>query len=133
MHWPWPRTLSVFREGQTWYTLSKKDEVLGTNLTIWTAPSAAGPFTAQPVSASIPSDAVSGTVRYVPLVHPNLTPEPPPSSLVTAPTTPTSGSSATIRVVAARGSRGWSFPNQRDRPTTGARAAPERSRWAGPR
>lgn len=70
------QTLSVFRVGRTWYALSKKDEVLGTDLTIWTAPSAAGPFTVQPASASIPSDAVSGTLRYMPLAHPDLLPEP---------------------------------------------------------
>lgn len=70
------QTLSVFRVGRTWYALSKKDDVLGTDLTVWTAPSAAGPFTAQPASASIPSDAVSGTLRYMPLAHPDLLPEP---------------------------------------------------------
>ncbi len=70
------QTLSVFRVGRTWYALSKRDEVLGTDLTVWTAPSAAGPFTVQPASASIPSDAVSGTLRYMPLAHPDLLPEP---------------------------------------------------------
>jgi hypothetical protein len=70
------QTLSVFRVGRTWYALSKKDEVLGTDLTVWTAPSVAGPFAVHPASASIPSDAVSGTLRYMPLAHPELLPEP---------------------------------------------------------
>jgi len=70
------QTLSVFRVGKTWYALSKKDEVLGTDLTIWTAPSPTGPFVPAPPSAAIPSDAVTGTLRYMPLAHPDLLPEP---------------------------------------------------------
>lgn len=70
------QTLSVFRVGKTWYALSKRDEVLGTDLTIWTAPGPTGPFVAAPPSAAIPSDAVTGTLRYMPLAHPDLLPEP---------------------------------------------------------
>jgi hypothetical protein len=70
------QTLSVFRVGRTWYALSKKDEVLGTDLTIWTAPAPTGPFVASPPSAAIPSDSVTGTLRYMPLAHPDLLPEP---------------------------------------------------------
>jgi hypothetical protein len=70
------QTLSVFRVGPTWYALSKRDEVLGTDLTIWTAPGPTGPFKAAPPSAAIPSDAVTGTLRYMPLAHPDLLPEP---------------------------------------------------------
>ncbi|MBM7517087.1 DUF4185 domain-containing protein [Nocardioides nitrophenolicus] len=70
------QTLSVFRVGQTWYALSKKDEFLGTDLTIWTAPRPTGPFTVQPAAAAIPSDAVTGTLRYMPLAHPDLLPRP---------------------------------------------------------
>lgn len=70
------QTLSVFRVGKTWYALSKRDEVLGRDLTIWTAPGPTGPFVAAPPSAAIPSDAVTGTLRYMPLAHPDLLPEP---------------------------------------------------------
>ena len=70
------QTLSVFREGTTWYALSKRDEVFGTDLTIWTSPGPHGPFAAAPPSATIPSDAVTGTLRYMPLAHPDLLPEP---------------------------------------------------------
>ncbi|RNL77579.1 DUF4185 domain-containing protein [Nocardioides marmorisolisilvae] len=70
------QTLSVFRVGGTWYALSKKNEVLGRHLTIWSAPGPTGPFVEAPPSADIPSDAVSGTLRYMPLAHPDLLPEP---------------------------------------------------------
>lgn len=70
------QTLSVFHVGKDWYALSKRDEVLGTDLTIWTAPGPTGPFVAAPASASIPSDAVTGTLRYMPLAHPDLLPVP---------------------------------------------------------
>lgn len=70
------QTLSVFEQDGRWYALSKRDEVLGTDLTVWTAPGPAGPFTASPTLAEIPSDASSGTLRYMPLAHPELLPEP---------------------------------------------------------
>jgi hypothetical protein len=41
---------------------------------VWTAPTPAGPFTAGPAVAPLPSDAVTGTVRYMPLAHPWLLP-----------------------------------------------------------
>ncbi|WP_134738901.1 DUF4185 domain-containing protein [Nocardioides sp. 503] len=68
------QTLSVFRSGATWYALSKQDEVLGTNLTVWTAPSPTGPFTRQAPLAQLPSDTVTGLLRYMPLAHPDLLP-----------------------------------------------------------
>ncbi|WP_193614906.1 DUF4185 domain-containing protein [Nocardioides lijunqiniae] len=70
------QTLSVFRDRDTWYALSKQDEVLGTNLTVWTAPSPTGPFTPQPPLAQLPSDTVTGLLRYMPLAHPDLLPRP---------------------------------------------------------
>lgn len=70
------QTLSVFQQGGRWYAVSKKDEVLGTDLTIWTAPAPTGPFTAATTAAKIPSDAATGTLRYMPLAHPDLLPEP---------------------------------------------------------
>ena len=70
------QTLSVFRRGETWYAFSKRGEFLGTDLVFWTAPSAHGPFTAQQPVGSLPSDAVSGELRYLPLAHPDLLREP---------------------------------------------------------
>lgn len=70
------QTLSVFEADGTWYALSKRDEVLGTDLTVWTAPGPTGPFTASPALARIPSDAVTGQLRYMPLAHPDLLPRP---------------------------------------------------------
>lgn len=69
-------TLSVFERDGTWYAVSKRDEFLGTDLAIWTAPRPTGPFTLSSTVAKIPSDAVSGVLRYMPLAHPDLLPEP---------------------------------------------------------
>ena len=38
------QTLSVFHRGDRWYAVSKRDEFLGTDLVVWTAPSPTGPF-----------------------------------------------------------------------------------------
>jgi uncharacterized protein DUF4185 len=70
------QTLSVFQQGKRWYAVSKRDEVLGTDLTLWRAPSPTGPFKVLDVAAEIPSDAATGTLRYLPLAHPELLPEP---------------------------------------------------------
>ncbi len=70
------QTLSVFTSGGTWYAVSKRGEFLGTDLTIWSAPAPTGPFVARSVVASIPSDGATGTLRYSPLAHPGLLPEP---------------------------------------------------------
>lgn len=69
------QTLSVFKQGDRWYAVSKQDEFLGSHLVIWSAPSPTGPFTAGPSVAEIPSDASSGTLRYMPLAHPDLLPK----------------------------------------------------------
>lgn len=68
------QTLSVFEEDGTWYALSKRDEFLGTELTVWTAPSPTGPFTAHGALAQMPSDTVRGQLRYMPLAHPGFLP-----------------------------------------------------------
>ncbi len=70
------QTLSVFEEGGSWYAVSKRDEFLGTDLTIWSAPAPTGPFMARSVVAHIPSEAATGTLRYMPLAHPDLLHEP---------------------------------------------------------
>ena len=41
---------------------------------MWTAPDAAGPFTAGTTLASLPSDTARGELRYMPLAHPDLLP-----------------------------------------------------------
>lgn len=70
------QTLSVFEQDGTWYALSKRDEFLGSDLTVWTAPGPQGPFTAHGALAELPSDTVRGELRYMPLAHPGLLPEP---------------------------------------------------------
>lgn len=68
------QTFSVFPTAGGWAALSKRDEVFGQDVVVWTAPDPAGPFTAGPAVAQLPSDAVTGTVRYMPLAHPWLLP-----------------------------------------------------------
>lgn len=69
------QTLSVFERSGRWYAVSKRDEFLGTDLVIWSAPGPTGPFTASPPVAEIPSDQDEGRLRYMPLAHPDLLPE----------------------------------------------------------
>lgn len=68
------QVLSVFHRGSDWYAVSKRDELLGTDLVIWKAPGPTGPFTPGPPVASIPSDSSDGLLRYMPLAHPDLLP-----------------------------------------------------------
>ena len=68
--------LSVFHRGSAWYAVSKRDEMLGTDLVIWKAPSPTGPFVPGPALAKIPSGSTDGLLRYMPLAHPDLLPEP---------------------------------------------------------
>ena len=70
------QTLSVFGRGGRWYAVSKRGEFLGSELTVWTAASPTGPFRDGTVVAQIPSEATTGTLRYMPLAHPDLLPEP---------------------------------------------------------
>ena len=69
------QTLSVFESDGTWDALSKRDEFLGTDLAVWTAPAPTGPFDGGRTVAKLPSDAVTGELRYMPLAHPDLLPE----------------------------------------------------------
>lgn len=69
------QTLSVFEKDGRWYAISKQDEFLGSHLVIWSSPGPTGPFTEGPSVAEIPSDISSGTLRYMPLAHPDLLPE----------------------------------------------------------
>lgn len=67
------QTPSVFKQGDTWYVISKQSDFVGTDLVAWTAPSPAGPFTAQPPLAKIPS--TEHVLRYSPMAHPELLPK----------------------------------------------------------
>jgi len=66
--------LSVFHRGASWYAVSKRDEILGTDLVIWKAPEPTGPFVASRPLAKIPSNSTDGLLRYMPLAHPDLLP-----------------------------------------------------------
>lgn len=69
------QTLSVWPgDDGTWYALSKRNDYLGQDLVVWTAPAPTGPFTAHPASARIPSDVEAGHLRYMPLAHPEILP-----------------------------------------------------------
>ena len=68
------QTLSVFERDGRWYAVSKRDEFLGSDLVIWSAPGPTGPFTAADPVARIPSDQRRGELRYMPLAHPDLLP-----------------------------------------------------------
>ncbi len=70
------QTLSVFEQDGRWFALSKRNEFLGKDVVVWTSPGPTGPFTAQPPVATLPSDSATGTLRYMPLAHPGLLPEP---------------------------------------------------------
>ena len=70
------QTLSVFADGERWYALSKRNEFLGSDVVVWTAPEPWGPFDGGRTVATLPSDAAEGRLRYMPLAHPGLLPEP---------------------------------------------------------
>jgi len=67
------QTFSVFRDGDTWYALSKRDDFAGTDLVLWTAPGPTGPFRPGEALAQIPS--TDSVLRYMPLAHPELLPK----------------------------------------------------------
>ncbi len=66
------QTLSVFERDGRWFAVSKRDEFLGSDLVVRSAPSPTGPFVAGDPVAEIPSDPDSGELRYMPLAHPDL-------------------------------------------------------------
>jgi hypothetical protein len=70
------QTLSVFERGGRWYAVSKRDEFIGTDLVVWSAPSPTGPFDHGTRVATISSDEKTGELRYMPLAHPDLIPDP---------------------------------------------------------
>jgi hypothetical protein len=70
------QTLSVLRQGDRWYAVSKRDDFLGSDLVIWDAPGPAGPFHANRPVAAIPSTPDRHLYLYMPLAHPDLLPQP---------------------------------------------------------
>lgn len=70
------QTLSVWRQDGRWYVLSKQDEVLGTDVAVWPGDSPTGPFGPAQVVADLVSDEATGELRYMPLAHPGLLPQP---------------------------------------------------------
>jgi hypothetical protein len=68
------QTLSVFRQAGSWWALSKRDEFVGTQVTMWRAPHPWGPFDDGTAVARLPSDTAKGVLRYMPLAHPGLLP-----------------------------------------------------------
>jgi len=66
------QTFSVFRDGDRWFALSKRDDFAGSDLVLWEAPGPTGPFTAGEPLAQIPS--TDAELRYMPLAHPELLP-----------------------------------------------------------
>ena len=66
--------LSVFHRNGSWYAVSKRDEILGTDLIIWKASAPTGPFVPSAPLARIPSNSSDGLLRYMPLAHPDLLP-----------------------------------------------------------
>jgi len=70
------QTLSVFKKDDRWFALSKRNEFLGQDVVIWSAPAPTGPFLPNPPVTTLPFDAASGVLRYMPLAHPDLLPRP---------------------------------------------------------
>ncbi|WP_181313078.1 DUF4185 domain-containing protein [Nocardioides campestrisoli] len=70
------QTLSVFERNGTWYAVSKRDDFLGSEVAVWSAPDPWGPFDDGRPVAPLPSNVETGHLRYMPLAHPDLLPEP---------------------------------------------------------
>lgn len=69
------QTLSVFEQQGRWYALSKRNDLLGSDITVWTASGPTGPWSGGTAVSSIPQGG-TGQIRYMPLAHPTLFPEP---------------------------------------------------------
>jgi hypothetical protein len=70
------QTLSVWHQDGRWYVLSKQDEFLGRQIVVWPGPSPVGPFGPAYAVADLPCDTETGELRYMPLAHPGLLPQP---------------------------------------------------------
>ena len=69
------QTLSVFADEGTWYAVSKRDDYLGRDVVIWSAPAPIGPFSAGERVASRPSDPQAGVLLYAAIAHPTVFPQ----------------------------------------------------------
>ncbi|HEX5086395.1 MAG TPA: DUF4185 domain-containing protein [Nocardioides sp.] len=70
------QTLSVWPQDGRWYVLSKQDEFLGSEVVVWPGDAPVGPFGPPQPVAELPCDPATGELRYMPLAHPQLLPEP---------------------------------------------------------
>jgi hypothetical protein len=70
------QTLSVWSQGGRWYVLSKENEFLGDHIVVWRGDAPQGPFGPPRDVADLPCDPNTGELRYMPLAHPGLLPEP---------------------------------------------------------
>lgn len=68
------QTLSVFEQGGRWYALSKRNDLLGSDITVWTADAPTGPWSGGTAVLPVPAGG-TGQVRYMPLAHPSVFPE----------------------------------------------------------
>jgi len=69
------QTLSVFADADGWHAVSKRDDYLGSDIVIWSAPGPTGPFDAGTTVARRPSDLATGKLAYAALAHPSLFPQ----------------------------------------------------------
>lgn len=68
------QTLSVFTQGERWYALSKRNDLLGNDITVWSSDSPTGPWSSGTAVQKVAKGG-TGQVRYMPLAHPTLFPE----------------------------------------------------------
>lgn len=69
------QTLSVFTADGMWHAVSKRDDYLGDDVVVWTAPAPTGAFDSGVTVARRPSDLDAGMLAYAALAHPTLFPE----------------------------------------------------------
>ena len=100
--------------GRTWYAVSKRDEVLGTDLGVWRR-EPTGPFTAGAGGRHMPSEPASGELRYMPLAHPDLMPAARSVVVSYSRTTWTRPRSGTTRCCTGHASSGSRCPADRGR------------------
>lgn len=67
------QTLSVFEQDGGWYAVSKRNDFIGSDVTVWTAPAPTGPWSSG--TAVAPIESKTGQLRYMPLAHPELFPK----------------------------------------------------------
>ncbi|WP_068249570.1 DUF4185 domain-containing protein [Janibacter corallicola] len=68
------QTLSVFTQNGRWYALSKRNDLLGNDITVWSSDAPTGPWSSGTSVKKVPKGG-TGQVRYMPLAHPTLFPK----------------------------------------------------------